>query len=79
MASKQWQHSDQRSSWHVEASDVDDLKKAGQHAILTPNECIDLVKRKGAAVLHPLAGGIDPSIGWESLELVASKVIPALY
>lgn len=75
----QWQHSDQRSSWHVEASDVDDLKKAGQHAILTPNECIDLVKRKGAAVLHPLAGGIDPSIGWESLELVASKVIPALY
>jgi hypothetical protein len=29
-------------------------------------------------MLHPLMGGLDPDIAWESLELVASKVIPRL-
>ena len=41
-------------------------------------ECVDLLRNKGAVVLHPLVGGVDPAIGWESLELVANKVIPAL-
>ena len=39
---------------------------------------MDLVKNNGAAVLHPLIGGINPIVGWESLELVANKVIPNL-
>ncbi|HAQ03263.1 MAG TPA: LLM class flavin-dependent oxidoreductase, partial [Acidimicrobiaceae bacterium] len=50
----------------------------GQHLIVTPQECVDLVRNDGAVVLHPLVGGVDPGIGWESLELVANKVIPAL-
>jgi len=36
------------------------------------------VRSNGAVVLHPLVGGLDPEIGWESLELVADRVIPAL-
>tara|TARA_B100000029_G_scaffold265137_1_gene261334 strand:- start:366 stop:1337 length:972 start_codon:yes stop_codon:yes gene_type:complete len=73
-----WQYKDQRSSWHIEGTSVDDLKAGGQHMILTPDECVDLVKNNGAAVLHPLIGGINPIVGWESLELVANKVIPNL-
>ena len=46
--------------------------------IVTPEECVDLVRINGAVVLHPLIGGLDPEVGWESLELVANKVIPAL-
>ena len=73
-----WQYQDQRSSWHVEGTSIDELKKGGQHLIVTPEECVDLVRSSGVAVLHPLVGGLDPEIGWESLELVANRVIPAL-
>jgi len=73
-----WQHADQRSSWHVDAATIGDLRAGGQHAILTPGECVDLVRETGAAVLHPLVAGIDPAIGWETLELVVDEVMPAL-
>ena len=29
-------------------------------------------------MLHPLVGGIDPAIGWESLELTKNRVMPLL-
>ena len=62
----------------MEGSSIGELKKGDQHLIVTPQECVDLLRNKGAVVLHPLVGGVDPAIGWESLELVANKVIPAL-
>ena len=73
-----WQKPDQRTSWKGDASSLDALRVGGQHAILTPDQCIDLVRSTGAAVVHPLCGGIDPEIGWESLRLIANEVLPAL-
>ena len=73
-----WQKPDQRTSWQVDATNLETLKSGGQHAILTPGQCIDLIKTKGAAVVHPLCGGIDPGIGWESLQLIVDEVLPAL-
>ena len=32
----------------------------------------------GALCFHPLMGGMDPDLGWESLELYASKVLPRI-
>jgi hypothetical protein len=29
-------------------------------------------------VIKPLIGGLDPDVAWSSLELFASKVLPAL-
>ena len=29
-------------------------------------------------MMDPVIGGLDPQIGWESLELLANKVIPRL-
>ncbi len=73
-----WQRDDQRSSWWVTADDVEGLKASGQWAVVTPDGCVALARRHGNVVLHPLVGGIDPAIGWESLELVHSKVMPQL-
>ena len=73
-----WQYPDQRSSWHVEAEDLAGLKTSGQYQVVTPDECIGLAQEFSSVVLHPLVGGIDPRIGWQSLELVAGKVMPAL-
>ncbi|MGZ8734125.1 MAG: LLM class flavin-dependent oxidoreductase [Acidimicrobiia bacterium] len=56
---------------------VDALRAGSVYAVLTPDECVDLVRRRGSVALHPLCGGIPPEIAWESLELVAAKVQPA--
>lgn len=73
-----WQYPDQRSSWHVEADDLAALRASNQYKVVTPDECVALAQEFSSVVLHPLVGGIDPRIGWESLELVASKVMPRL-
>jgi alkanesulfonate monooxygenase SsuD/methylene tetrahydromethanopterin reductase-like flavin-dependent oxidoreductase (luciferase family) len=73
-----WQGKDHRSSWRTAAKTVEDLRASPNYAIVTPEHCVELVRRNGAAVLHPLVAGIDPRIGWESLELVVSDVMPAL-
>jgi alkanesulfonate monooxygenase SsuD/methylene tetrahydromethanopterin reductase-like flavin-dependent oxidoreductase (luciferase family) len=73
-----WQYPDQRSSWHVDAADVAGVRSSGQYQVVTPDECVKLAREGGALVLHPLVGGIDPRIGWASLQLVADKVMPQL-
>tara|TARA_B100000700_G_C15005025_1_gene838124 strand:+ start:820 stop:1824 length:1005 start_codon:yes stop_codon:yes gene_type:complete len=73
-----WQKADQRTSWQVDATDLSTLRAGGQHAIVTPDQCVDLVRTNGAAVVHPLCGGIDPEVGWDSLQLIADEVVPAL-
>jgi len=60
------------------ATTVEQLRENGVYTVLTPDECVDLVRTHGALALHPLCGGIAPEIAWESLELVAGKVQPAL-
>ncbi len=60
------------------ATTVDQLRENGVYAVFTPDECVEHVRSKGSLALHPLCGGIDPEIAWESLELVASRVQPRL-
>jgi alkanesulfonate monooxygenase SsuD/methylene tetrahydromethanopterin reductase-like flavin-dependent oxidoreductase (luciferase family) len=57
---------------------VEQLRGNNVYTVVTPAECVDLVRTHGSLALHPLCGGISPEIAWESLELVASKVQPAL-
>ncbi len=73
-----WQYADQRSGWHVDATSVATVRASGQYEIVTPQQCVELVRARGAATIHPLVGGIDPAIGWESLHLVVDEVLPAL-
>ncbi len=57
------------------------LQASGMYQVLTPEETIGLARGVGPEAwiyLHPLLGGLDPRVGWESLELLASKVMPEL-
>jgi hypothetical protein len=60
------------------ATTVEELRKNNVYVVVTPDECVELVRKYGALALHPLCGGISPDVAWESLELVASRVQPAL-
>jgi alkanesulfonate monooxygenase SsuD/methylene tetrahydromethanopterin reductase-like flavin-dependent oxidoreductase (luciferase family) len=76
-----WQTPGQRSSVTVYADSLEELKASGVYKVVTPDECVALAEElgpMGALVLHPLMGGMDPALGWESLELLASKVLPRL-
>jgi alkanesulfonate monooxygenase SsuD/methylene tetrahydromethanopterin reductase-like flavin-dependent oxidoreductase (luciferase family) len=76
-----WQTAGQRSAVHVEARDVDDPELKRVYRVVTPDECVAMAQDGDALstiVLHPLMGGISPELGWESLELFASKVLPRI-
>jgi alkanesulfonate monooxygenase SsuD/methylene tetrahydromethanopterin reductase-like flavin-dependent oxidoreductase (luciferase family) len=60
------------------ATTVDELRRNNVYAVVTPDECVELVRKYGSLPMHPLCGGISPDVAWESLELVANRVQPAL-
>jgi alkanesulfonate monooxygenase SsuD/methylene tetrahydromethanopterin reductase-like flavin-dependent oxidoreductase (luciferase family) len=60
------------------ASSVAELRQNDVYTVVTPDHCAALVRANGSLALHPLCGGIPPETAWESLELVAAKVIPQL-
>jgi alkanesulfonate monooxygenase SsuD/methylene tetrahydromethanopterin reductase-like flavin-dependent oxidoreductase (luciferase family) len=61
------------------ATSVAELRaEAGPYRVFTPAEAAEHVRRSGILLLHPLCGGMPPALAWEHLELVASKVLPAL-
>jgi hypothetical protein len=62
-----------------------DLKLGVQicHNLLfgSPKECVELLRGLGPHAdvqLHPLVGGLDPEVGWESLRLFQAEVTPQL-
>lgn len=60
------------------ATTVDELRQNDVYTVVTPDDCVELVRAHGALALHPLCGGIPPEIAWQSLELIAARVIPQL-
>jgi alkanesulfonate monooxygenase SsuD/methylene tetrahydromethanopterin reductase-like flavin-dependent oxidoreductase (luciferase family) len=73
-----WQTPGQRSQVHVDAHSEEDVRRSGVYQVLTPDQCVALAKEHGRVLLHPLMGGIPPELGWQSLELFGSKVLPRL-
>ena len=58
--------------------DTEKLRTEGNYRVWTPSECIDHAREHGAVVFKPLVGGLDPAVGWRSLQLFADKVLPHL-
>jgi alkanesulfonate monooxygenase SsuD/methylene tetrahydromethanopterin reductase-like flavin-dependent oxidoreductase (luciferase family) len=56
------------------------VKAAGIYRVVTPDECVKMCAEAdtmGADFgLAPLIAGLDPKVGWESLELFFDKVLP---
>lgn len=62
---------------YTPASDVATLRATGTFQIVTPEACIALVEGVDDVIVDPLFGGIPPALAEESLELIASRVLPA--
>jgi alkanesulfonate monooxygenase SsuD/methylene tetrahydromethanopterin reductase-like flavin-dependent oxidoreductase (luciferase family) len=61
--------------------DPGELRRTGSYPVLTPAQLVEQVRSLGpscAILLHPLVGGVDPELSWESLELFERKVLPAI-
>ena len=57
---------------------VDGLRAQGRYVILTPEQCLERIRRGGPGqtiCLHPLAGGIPLERAWSGLELYADAVL----
>jgi alkanesulfonate monooxygenase SsuD/methylene tetrahydromethanopterin reductase-like flavin-dependent oxidoreductase (luciferase family) len=63
---------------YATADDTDALRTRGDYRVVTPDECVTLAREQGSLLFHPLMGGLDPDLAWESLELFAAKVLPRL-
>jgi alkanesulfonate monooxygenase SsuD/methylene tetrahydromethanopterin reductase-like flavin-dependent oxidoreductase (luciferase family) len=50
----------------------------GAYRIFTPDEAVAHLRKHGVFLTQPLCGGLPPSLAWPSLELLVSKVLPAL-
>jgi alkanesulfonate monooxygenase SsuD/methylene tetrahydromethanopterin reductase-like flavin-dependent oxidoreductase (luciferase family) len=60
---------------------VEEVRRSGLYAVVTPDECVALARAldpRAGLTLKPLVGGLDPAIGWPSLELFVNKVLPRL-
>ena len=67
-----------RGSVYAATDDANALRTSGRYLVLTPDEAVELARRRGSLTLKPLMGGLHPDVGWESLELTATDVIPRL-
>lgn len=66
------------ASPYSEISNPEDLRVPGMYEVLTPDEAVKAINERGGAMFKPLMGGLPPRLGWESLELFESKVLPRL-
>ena len=52
--------------------------EAGPYRVFTPDEAVEYIRTHGMLPLHPLCGGCPPALAWETLDLVAKRVMPQL-
>jgi alkanesulfonate monooxygenase SsuD/methylene tetrahydromethanopterin reductase-like flavin-dependent oxidoreductase (luciferase family) len=61
------------------ATTVDELRaEDGAYRVLTPDEAVAHIRAHGPLSMQPLCGGCPPELAWESLHVLADKVLPAL-
>ena len=65
------------SPWHGLDS-PEAVKASGIMQVVTVEQCMELAAQPRPLKLHPLIGGLAPETGWRSLELFATRVVPAL-
>ena len=63
------------------AATVDELRANPNYQIVTPEQCLELVKSYGpddVLRLAPLAGGLSPKLAWDNINLFEREVLPHL-
>jgi alkanesulfonate monooxygenase SsuD/methylene tetrahydromethanopterin reductase-like flavin-dependent oxidoreductase (luciferase family) len=70
---------DARAVSKSEARSVAELRaEQGAYRIFTPAQAIEHIQRSGVLLIQPLCGGLPPALAWESLDLLARRVLPTL-
>jgi alkanesulfonate monooxygenase SsuD/methylene tetrahydromethanopterin reductase-like flavin-dependent oxidoreductase (luciferase family) len=67
-----------RPGMFTATADPGELRRAGTYRVVTPDECVKLAAEERAITFKPLVGGLAPEVGWASLELFATKVLPRI-
>jgi alkanesulfonate monooxygenase SsuD/methylene tetrahydromethanopterin reductase-like flavin-dependent oxidoreductase (luciferase family) len=60
-------------------ADPDVLRGIGMYLVVTPQQCVDMITAAGehaTFMLHPLMGGVPPTLAWENLRAFEAKVLP---
>ncbi|WP_232791861.1 MULTISPECIES: LLM class flavin-dependent oxidoreductase [Amycolatopsis] len=76
-----WRSAEPTASPYQTLSSDSEIRNSGLHSVVTPDECVSLARQVPAPaslLLHPLAGGVPPDVGWQSLHLFVDKVLPPL-
>jgi alkanesulfonate monooxygenase SsuD/methylene tetrahydromethanopterin reductase-like flavin-dependent oxidoreductase (luciferase family) len=71
-----WQGSHFRAPGALDDVTAEHLRASGAWRVVTPEQCVTLVREEGPVKLHPLVAGIPPELGWSSLELFVEQVLP---
>ncbi|MCH2172443.1 LLM class flavin-dependent oxidoreductase [Myxococcota bacterium] len=74
-----WQEDGVVSDWAVPGAESwQQLRDSGRYTVVTPAECVALAQAHGQIMLHPLMGGVEPELAWQSLRLFETEVLPHL-
>jgi alkanesulfonate monooxygenase SsuD/methylene tetrahydromethanopterin reductase-like flavin-dependent oxidoreductase (luciferase family) len=74
-----WSHPTRRAYAVARGQSVDELRAEGKYRILTPEESVRALEETGSLHLCPITAGMEPSLGWKTLELFESRVEPLLH
>ncbi len=77
----QWEQEGGIVGLYNEPQTESSIRHNPQYRVVTPEECIELFRElgpEGSAFIHPLMGGLDPELAWQSLKLLEQKVLPAV-
>ncbi len=72
-----WQGSHLRTPGALDDLSAEHLRASAAWRVVTPEQCVALVRDEGPVKLHPLVAGIPLELGWSSLELFVGQVLPA--
>ena len=75
----EWQAQSGIDSPYHTVSGIDELRAAGDYAVLTPDQYVAQLQEAAAPFpfLHPLCGGMPIEVAWSSLRLFEHEVLPA--
>ena len=76
-----WAASSSADTGYTEVKDPDALRATGNYPVLTPDALVERFQALGPGatiMFHPLMGGMDPELSWESLRLFERAVLPRI-
>jgi alkanesulfonate monooxygenase SsuD/methylene tetrahydromethanopterin reductase-like flavin-dependent oxidoreductase (luciferase family) len=74
-----WSHPTRRAYAVARGQTANDLRAEGKYRILTPEDAVRVLDETGSLHLCPITAGMEPSLGWKTLELFESKVEPIMH